>query len=154
MAVLSAVADAWQQALAAEYAAVFGYGLLGPHLSAAAQVTLARTSQTQHEQLATATATALVAAGQSAPPPQADYSWMYPVTDYLSAQRLAIRLETNCASVWRYLIATAAAPNTSDATLAAVRASAMTALSGAAVRAMQWRATVNPSAPTVAFPGI
>jgi hypothetical protein len=145
---------AWQQALAAEYAGVFGYGLLGPHLSAAAQLSLARTCQAQHSALSTQTAAALRAAGQSVPDPLPDYPAMYPVTDDLSAQRLATRLEEAAASAWRYLIATAAAPPASDPALTAIRQSAVTALSASAVRAMRWRALVNATAPTVAFPGI
>jgi hypothetical protein len=154
MAVLSPVAAAWHLALAAEYAAAFGYGLLGPHLDAAAQVSLARTDQAAHQALSSATVTALLAAELTAPPPQADYPWMYPVADAASAQRLATHLETNAAGAWRYLIAAAAAPSTTDATLNAIRASAVAALSSSAVRAMQWRGLLDPGAPTVAFPGI
>jgi hypothetical protein len=153
--VSAALAQAWQQALAAEYAAVFGYGLLGPHLRAAVQVTLARTCQQQHETLATATSGALLAAGQTVVPPRADYPAFFPVTDDLSAQRLAIRIEGSSASAWRYLIAVAAAPHEAvDSSVSEVRVGAVSTLAATAVRAMRWRAIVNPAAPTVPFPGI
>jgi hypothetical protein len=155
---------AWQQALGAEYAAVFGYGLLGPHLAAAAQTRLARTCQNQHSALAGQTTTALLAAGLTPLEPQVDYPSQFPVIDELSAQRLATRLEEAAASAWRYLVAVAAADPSAASTpsaaqltaarLAAIRLTAVTALSDSAVRAMRWRALVNPSAPTVAFPGI
>jgi Domain of unknown function (DUF4439) len=154
-AVLSSrVAAAWQAALAAEYAAVFGYALLGPHLAAAAQTSLARSSQNQHAAITVTTSTALISAGQPDVPPLPDYPWMYPVTDELSAQRLAIRLEVNTTSAWRYLIAAAAAPQEAGSGLATVRANALASLSAAAVRAMRWRIIVNPALPTVPFPGI
>jgi hypothetical protein len=150
-------ATAWQLALAAEYAAVFGYGLLGPHLASPVQTRLARTCQNQHSALASLTATALSSAGQTVPEPQPDYPSQFPVTDELSAQRLATRLEQDAASAWRYLLAVAAGATGSSlppARLTAIRLSAVSALSDSAVRAMRWRSLVNADAPTVAFPGI
>jgi len=154
------VAQAWQQALSAELAAVFGYGLLGPHLRAGEQVTLARACQQQHRALRDSTAADLLAVAQTVPTPLADYPSMFPVADELSAQRLATRLEDAAAAAWRYLIATAAGlppgstSTTNDTSVAKVRATALAALSASAVRAMRWRALVNPNAPTVPFPGI
>jgi hypothetical protein len=56
-----------------------------------------------------------------------------------------------CASAWRYLLAAAAIESGS---LPTVRVAAQSALTASAVRAVSWRAVIDPSAPTEAFPGI
>ena len=156
---MTPVAPAWQQALATEYAAVFGYGILGPRLGAAASVALARASEQAHRELGRRTAGDLDAAGLAPVAPAADYPLPYPVTDDLSARHFAIRLETACASAWRYLIAVTAAADAerSDvdaARLPTLRAAAQSALTASALRAMQWRQLVDPAKATVPFPGI
>jgi len=143
---------AWQAALAAEQQAVFGYALLGPRLTAAAEVARARTCQDAHQQLQDATTVALVRARLQPVAPLADYPSLYPVPDARAARRLAVRLENDAATAWRYLYAQAAAmrPSTPDlaARRAAIRTQAQQALSGCAVRAVQWRGAPVP------FPGI
>ncbi|MFN2518856.1 MAG: DUF4439 domain-containing protein [Jatrophihabitantaceae bacterium] len=148
---MSELADAWQRALGAEQQAVFGYALAGPHLPADTGSSLARTCQSAHEALRDAARAAISAAGGSPTPPPVDYPSLYPVRDARSAHLLAIRLETTCASAWRYLYA-AAAEVTAPAS--AARAGAQAALTASAVRATQWRLRVDPAAATVAFPGI
>jgi hypothetical protein len=152
----SAVNSAWQRALAAEYAAVYGYGLLGPHLEATAQIQQARAFQAEHRSLSATVVTAMITAGATAPPPQPDYPTQYPVTDSLSAQRLATELEESAAAAWRYVIvALTTGPNSpTAASPVGLRTSAQANLTAAAVRAMRWRALVNPAAPTVPFPGL
>lgn len=156
---MTSVAQAWQQALAAEYAAAFGYGVLGPRLGVAASVALARAAEQAHHELGDRTAGDLGAAGQPPVAPAADYPLPYPVTDDLSAQHFAIRLESACASAWRYLISVAAAPDADHsgldaAQLQTLRAVAQSALTASAVRAMRWRRLVDPAKATVPFPGI
>jgi Domain of unknown function (DUF4439) len=146
------VAAAWQAALAAEQQAVFGYALLGPRLTAPADVALARSCQDAHEQLQKSTSAALVRVRLTPVPPPADYPALHPVPDARVARHLAVRLETDAAVAWRFLYAQAAAAHSPAAEFAALRPSirrqAQDALTGSAVRAAQWRGAPVP------FPGI
>ena len=158
---------AWQQTLAAEYAAVFGYGVLGPRLVDATQITLARSSQQAHRDLVAQSEQQLTAAGLAPPAAEASYPLPYPIPDDATARQLALRLEEATASAWRYLISAAAvegsarsaasstpAPASSGSGLVTLRATALAALTDAAVRAVSWRRLVSPTSPTVPFPGI
>jgi len=149
---MTELGDAWQRALAAEQQAVFGYALLGPHLATGVAGELAHTCQSAHEALRDKTTVAVTAAGSVPSPPAADYPSLYPVPDARSAQRLAIRLEQDAASAWRYLYAVAA--DATGAPPAAARTAAQAGLTASAVRATRWRLLVNPAAASVAFPGI
>jgi hypothetical protein len=104
---MTALDDAWQAALAAEHQAVFGYGVLGPHL-AKDDLPLAYAGVAAHEDLRDATLEALTTAGRTPVAPRADYPALYPVTDAAAARRLAVRLEEDCAAAWRYLYLRAA----------------------------------------------
>src|SRR5690349_13019818 len=97
-----------QAALGTEYAAVFYYGALGPQLTDAGQIAVARTFEEQHRELRDRTAAALVAGGQSPVPPQTDYPLPFALAGSVDAQRLALATETRCAAAWRYLVTTAA----------------------------------------------
>jgi len=142
---VSSLVTAWQAALAAEYQAVFGYELLGPH--AGAEASLATADQGAHERLRDATAAALLAAGAVPVAPAADYPALYPVGDQAAARRLALRLEESCADAWRYLLLVAA-PHSS------ARRTAQENLTASAVRAVHWRRLVDPQHPATAFPGL
>jgi hypothetical protein len=148
---MSAIDDGWQRALAAEEQAVFGYALLGPQLAATA-TSFARTCQAAHEHLRDTTEAARVAAGVSPSPPPADYPSLYPVSDSSAAERLAIRLEQDAASAWRFAYAVAA--ETTGAAADELRTAAQAALTASAVRATRWRLASGALSPTVAFPGI
>ncbi|PZS24503.1 MAG: DUF4439 domain-containing protein [Pseudonocardiales bacterium] len=147
---MSALTDAWQQALGAEQQAAFGYPLAGPRLDSGTD--LARTCQAAHEALRDQTASAIEKAGATPALPPADFPSLYPVRDAGAAQRLAIRLEQDAAKAWRYLYAVAAQGSGTDAV--AARTAAQAALTASAVRATQWRLLVDPARATVAFPGI
>ncbi|HSY15063.1 MAG TPA: ferritin-like domain-containing protein [Jatrophihabitantaceae bacterium] len=155
-----AVLTAWQQALATEQAADFGYSALGPKLADPAQEAMARTNQLAHQQLVVDTSAQLDAAGQTPVPPEADYQLPFPVTDAASARQLALRLEEASATAWRYVVAIAASATTSatlpstSISLNQLRGLAVTALSDSAVRAVSWRRLVTPANPSVPFPGI
>jgi hypothetical protein len=162
---MTSVAQAWQDALAAEYTAVFGYGVLGPALRTSESAGLARTSQEAHRDLAAGTAARLKAAGQAPDPPEADYPLPFPIDDDQSAQRYATELEQAAASAWRYLVAVTADPDANRADradregldtgqLPLIRASAQAALTASALRAMRWRQLTDPANATVPFPGI
>lgn len=143
------IASAWQAALAAEHEAVFGYGLLGPRLSADQQAT-ARAAEDAHIDLRNSAAAALAAAGQTPVSPLADYPQLYPVGTAKAALRLAITLEDQAAAAWRFFYAELAGSNGS----AAQRAQAQAALTSCAVRATTWRLAAGASTATVPFPGI
>lgn len=147
---MSALTVAWQQALAAEQRAAFGYPLLGPKLAdGAAQ--LALTCATAHEALRDATAEAIAAAALVPADPQADYPDLYPVTGTAGAAALAVRLEDGCAAAWRYLYLEAA--SVSGRLARGLRPAAQQALTSSAVRAVQWRAISTPARPSTPFPG-
>jgi hypothetical protein len=147
---MSGVDAAWQQALAAEHQAVFGYAVLGPHLPGAEQQ-LAIDCSNAHESVRDATAESLAAAGLTPVATAADYPSLYPVADATAARRLAIRLEDACAAQWRYLYLQAA--SSTGARARSARRASQDALTASAVRAVQWRAIATPDHPTVPFPG-
>ncbi len=134
-----------QTALAAEHAAVFGYGALGPYLSNASQAVAAR-AEAAHRERRDAVGTRLVAANAEPVPAERSYTLPFPVTSRATAVKLALQLEERTAAVWR-----AAVPDLP----AADRGLAVAALTDCAVRAARWRQILAPNAPvTVPFPGI
>jgi Domain of unknown function (DUF4439) len=152
----SVLDEAWQRALAAEHAAVFGYGVLGPHTD---HVELARHSEHEHRILRDSTITALVAARQTPVAPQVDYPLPFRVDSASSAAHLAVRIEEAAAAAWRYVIAVAASAGPQrdgleTAGRRALRVRAQAALTASAIRATRWRHLVTPATPTVPFPGI
>jgi hypothetical protein len=141
---MSGAVPALQAALAAEHAAIFGYGALGARLTGPALVA-ARSADVAHRDRRDATAALLVDLKAEPAEPERAYRLPFPLDGPAAAMRLAIQLEVATAAAWR-----SAVPEvTGDARGAAVRA-----LSDSAVRAAQWRAKATPGAPaTVPFPG-
>lgn len=146
----SALVDAWQDALAAEHQAVFGYALLGPKLSGAG-LQRAVSCSNAHEALRDVTSSALAAAGHIPVAARPDYPALYPVAGPAAARRLAVRLEDDCAAAWRYLYFQAA--STASGRARTLRATAQQALTASAVRATRWQAVVSPMRATTPFPG-
>lgn len=141
---MSGLQEAWQDALAAEHQAAYGYGLLGPHLRGTSSLHLAVECSDAHDKLVRSTSDDLLAAGTSPVQQAADYPALGAVTSAALARALAARLENDCATAWRYLYAVAAAGR-ANATL---RTSAQRNLTASAVRATRWSGT------TTAFPGL
>ncbi|PZS32221.1 MAG: DUF4439 domain-containing protein [Pseudonocardiales bacterium] len=135
---------ALQQVLAAEHAAVWGYGVVGGLLPAPAQEP-ARSADRAHR-MRRDTLSALLA-GRAATPVAAapDYDLPFSVADAGAARRLAVHLEKGTAAAWH---AALAALTTAD-----LRRLAVTGLTDAATRGLQWRLTVPGEASTVPFPG-
>jgi hypothetical protein len=143
--------DAQQVALAAEHRAVYGYGLLGPHLSGGSR-SRARRAQDAHSSLRDQLVEALAAAHQTPVASQPSYPDLRAITSAAAAVRMATQLEKACAAAWRYVYSVAAV---TDPTIAAApRAAAQRALIDCAVRATQWRQAAGDPSPTVSFPGI
>ena len=129
---------ALQAALAAEQAAVYGYGVAGAHLSGASQAT-AQQYWTAHRE-ARDTLTAMIAARGAAPVAAlAYYDLPFGVTSAASAALLAANLEDGVTAAYLDLVAV------DDASLRNFGALAMQA---SAQRASHWRGS------TIAFPGL
>ncbi|WP_137724860.1 ferritin-like domain-containing protein [Prescottella subtropica] len=131
-------------ALNAEYAAVFAYGVVAAfsNPARAGQVT---TDTAAHRARRDATIDALTAADADVPQPEPGYTLPFPVTDPTSAARLAAQVETDTAVAWRSVIERSATEPT--------RETGVVALTEAAVRAANWRAVLGDQPPTTAFPG-
>ena len=129
---------ALQAALAAEDAAIFGYGVAGAHLSGTRK-TAAEQAWTDHNE-ARDTLTAMISAlGGTPVAAQAFYQLPFEVTDATSAVKLAAYLEEGLTRAYLGLVAV------SETRLRAFGALAM---QGPAERAAFWRGS------TEAFPGL
>ena len=136
--VFSAAVAALQAALAAENAAIFGYGVAGAHLTGNAQAAAGQ-DWTGHNQ-ARDTLTAMISSlGAGPTAAQASYRLPFRVHDAASAMSLAAYLEDGVTRAYLGLVAV------SNPTLRAFAAKAMQA---SANRALAWSGT------TVAFPGM
>lgn len=135
---------ALQTALATEHAAVWAYGLVGALLPPERGDQVAEAAAA-HRARRDATERLLARAGAEPVPTEAAYRTPQPVTGPAGALDLAITAETDTAAVWRSVI-----ERSNDARM---RAAALDALVGAAVRASRWRAVAGASPLTVAFPG-
>ncbi|MET7681560.1 ferritin-like domain-containing protein [Streptomyces sp. NPDC005423] len=129
---------ALQAALAAEHAAVYGYGVVGGRIREARR-TEARAAYDAHRARRDALVRAVRDLGGAPVAAAAAYALPFAVPDSAAAERLAAELEDRVAGVY------------SDVVRAAVdgaRGSAAEALREAAVRAARWRGG------SVAFPGL
>ncbi len=131
------------QALAAEYAAIFGYGVIGAHLDRTGQ-DAARQAETAHRNRRDTLLLKLTAASASPPVAAAAYALPFPVTDRASALKLAYQLEDGSAKAWYGAI---------SSTTGEDRALAANALIDCAVRATRWRRTAGVSPAILTFPG-
>jgi hypothetical protein len=137
-AVPAETAVALQGALAAENAAIYGYGVAGARLSGA-QLAAAQQDWNQHR-AAQATLTAMLTRlGAQPVPAAAAYTLPFPVRTAQQAASLAAFLEEGVTRAYLGLVAL------DDASLRAFGARAMQAC---ALRAASWRGS------TVAFPGL
>jgi hypothetical protein len=130
-------------ALAAEHAAIWGYGVVGAHLTGPA-LELARQSEAVHRDRRDALLVQLSAAGSSAPAAAPAYELPEPVTDAASAMRLAVTIEERTAAVWR-----ATLPGLSGDQ----RRTPLSGLTDCALRAARWRRLAGTTPATVALPG-
>ncbi len=137
-AVALAAIAALQGALAAEHAAVYGYGTVGAMLTGAA-LAEARADWTAH-QVARDTLEAMLTRRGATPVAAAPaYKLPFPVTGAASAKKLAATLEDGVTRAYLGVVAVDGP---------ALRAFGATAMQTSAGRALAWRGT------TVAFPGM
>ncbi|TFV65078.1 DUF4439 domain-containing protein [Blastococcus sp. CT_GayMR20] len=133
------------EALAAEHAAVWGYGVVGAALGPDAQPAAAA-SETAHRDLRDQVV--LLLAGRDAEIVDAEggYALPFPVLSEVDAAALAVTLEDGVSAAWVRVLDQAVESST--------REFAVGALSGAEVRAVGWRASAGRTPVTSAFPGL
>ncbi|MBX9362461.1 ferritin-like domain-containing protein [Streptomyces sp. WAC04114] len=129
---------ALQAALAAEHAAVYGYGIVGGRIGAG-QRTEARTAYDAHRARRDALVREVKDLGGRPVAASAGYALPFQVPDSAAAVRLAAELEDRVAGVYADLVRAAGGGR---------RTLAAEALREAAVRAVRWRGE------SVAFPGL
>ena len=129
---------ALQAALAAEHAAVYGYGVVGGRIGKDRR-TEARTAYDAHRARRDALVRAVKDAGGAPVAAAAGYALPFPVPDAAAAERLAAELEDRVAGVYADLV---------RATGGEQRRGAAEAMREAAVRSVRW------SGESVAFPGL
>ncbi|MFD1814207.1 ferritin-like domain-containing protein [Rhodococcus gannanensis] len=131
-------------ALKAEHAAIFAYGVVAAYSNPSRAGQIAADTAA-HRARRDATVDALRAASVTAPPTEPGYVVPFPVADPTSAIQLAVEVEEDTATAWLSVIERAQ----SEAT----RSAAVDALTESAVRAANWRDVLGVAPPTVAFPG-
>ncbi|NGP09593.1 ferritin-like domain-containing protein [Rhodococcus sp. 14C212] len=131
-------------ALSAEFAAVFGYGIVAA-FSNPARAAEVSADTAAHRARRDATTDALRAAAVTPPTAAAGYTTPFPVTDPVSAAQLAVQIETDVAVAWRSVVERARSEHT--------RGAAIEALTESAMRAARWRANLGIVPPSVALPG-
>ncbi|MFF4948898.1 ferritin-like domain-containing protein [Streptomyces chattanoogensis] len=127
-----------EAALAAEYAAVYGYGVVGARISAARRKD-AQAAYDAHRARRDALRRTVRDLGGRPPAAAAAYELPFPVPDAAAAARLAAELEDRLAAVYADLVRVSEKSRRLDAAAA---------LREAAVRAVSWRGS------GVAFPGL
>lgn len=136
--------EALQAALAAEHAAIWGYGVAGAAAAEELQDRFLAAEQV-HRSRRDDTAALVRTRGAAPVEPEASYELPFDVDDQPSALRLTALLEDGGATAWHYLLG-----QTDERELRAV---ALAALTGSAVQAVRWRRTAGVQPATVAFPG-
>ena len=137
---MTALDDALAAVTRGEDAAIYAYGVLGPHLTGIS-LALAQQSETTHRDQRDA----LLETLSDPPTPEAVYAIPFPVTDAASAVRLAVYVEEHCAALWRAVVVASAAAD---------RAARLGTLSDTANRAAAFRRAGGAIPGTVAFPGL
>jgi hypothetical protein len=136
---------ALQDALAAEHAAVWGYGTVGAALPADARAAVG-TAVEAHRTLRDRVAALLTEQGADPVPTQAAYQLPFPVLSAVDAARLAQQLEEGTTSAWVWVLDQAAQRST--------RELAVGAAADAEVRAVGWRQRAGVVPVTTATPGL
>jgi hypothetical protein len=140
---VSGATDALGTALAAEHAAVFGYGVVGAHLDKTGQ-DVARQAETVHRGRRDTLVELLTTENATVPAAAPAYALPFPVVDRAGAMRLAVTLEDGCAQAWRAAL---------GATSGEQRKLVLDALVDCAVRGTRWRRTAGILPTTLTFPG-
>jgi hypothetical protein len=137
----AALADA----LAAEHAAIWGYGVVGAALDPSAQAS-AVASEVAHRDVRDQVVTLLAERGAEPVGAEGGYTLPFPVLSATDAAALAVVLEDGVAAAWVRVLDQSVERST--------RELAVGVLTATEVRAVGWRATAGQSPTTSAFPGL
>jgi hypothetical protein len=137
--------DALADALAAEHAAVWGYGVVGAALGSRERATAAA-AETAHRDVRDRLTALLTERGLDAAGPRGGYTLPFPVLSAIDAAALGATLEDGVASAWVRVLDQAGERPT--------RELAVEVLGGAEVRAVGWRAAAGKNPTTRALPGL
>jgi hypothetical protein len=136
---------ALSNALAAEHAAVWGYGVVGAALRSSAQQQ-ATDAETAHRDARDQVAALLAGRKADVVDAEGAYALPFPVLSEVDAAALGVVLEKGVSSAWVRVLDQAAERST--------RELAVGVLSAAEVRAVGWRAAAGQTPVTSAFPGL
>lgn len=136
---------ALREVLAAEHAAVWGYGAVGAALPLEARDPVVA-DDVAHRDVRDRLVALLDARGADPVPREAGYALPFPVLSAVDAAALAVVLEEGVSAAWVWLLDQAIEPS--------VREFAVEQLGAAEVRAVGWRAAAGRTPVTSAFPGL
>lgn len=131
-------------AVTAEHAAIYGYGVVSARVMPD-QNDLVSQAVAQHRDRREAAMAMLKDRSITAPLPAAGYQLPFAVTGPIGAAKLAARMESDCAVAWRAVL------EQSDSEQD--RGFALTALTQCALMAARWRQVLGAWPVTEAFPG-
>ena len=137
--------DALRATLAAEHAAVWGYGVVGAALPPEGRAQ-AGAGEQAHRDARDRLAALLDERDADPVPAEAGYTLPFPVLSAVDAAALAVVLEEGVSASWAALLDAAGQ--------SAVRRLAVDALGAAEVRAVAWRTAAGRSPVTLALPGL
>lgn len=135
---------AWYDAVAAEHAAIYGYGVVSAHVMPDDNELVSQ-SVAEHRDRREAALKILGDRSGKAPLPAPGYQLPLVVTAQKTAAKLAVRMESDCAVAWRAVLE----QSDSDSD----REFATKALTQCAVLAARWRKVLGAWPVTEAFPG-
>jgi Domain of unknown function (DUF4439) len=136
---------ALRDALAAEHAAVWGYGVVGAAL-APDERQPAADSEAAHRDVRDRLVALLDERKADPVPAQGAYALPFPVLSAVDAAKLAVVLEDGVASAWVHVLGGAVDRD--------IRQLAVDTLSATEVRAVVWRTLAGSTPVTSAFPGL
>ncbi|UGT42245.1 ferritin-like domain-containing protein [Nocardia yamanashiensis] len=136
--------QALTDALSAEYAAVYAYGVIAAYANHDRDRLVAEYTAA-HRARRDATIDALKNLGAPIPAPDAAYTTPFAVDDPIPAAKLAVTVESDTAVAWHSLAERADSP--------ALRRTAVEALTECALRLATWQSILGTNPATIAFPG-
>ncbi|WP_024806222.1 ferritin-like domain-containing protein [Nocardia sp. BMG51109] len=136
--------QALADALTAEYAAVYSYGVISAYASSERNQIIAE-YLAAHRARRDGTIDALQRLGAPVPAPAAAYPPPFPVNDPIPAANLAVTVESGAAVAWRSVVERASSPD--------IRRIGIDALTESATRLATWQSILGTTPPTAAFPG-
>jgi hypothetical protein len=137
--------SALRDALAAEHAAVWGYGVVGAALDVDVRGPAVAADQA-HRDLRDTLAGLLDTRKADPVPAKAAYALPFPVLSAVDAAALAVVLEDGVSTAWAAVLARSASRDS--------RQLAAEALGAAEVRAVAWRTAAGQTPVNAAFPGL